>query len=210
MDEHLHISNHPLIQDRLTRLRDEKCNKMEFKVCLESILTLMFSDFTSDLEIEKKEIKTPVSAMTGAVLKKPPVIVPILRAALGMSQALENLLPEADTGHIGVYRDEETKRPVEYLVKLPPIKNRDIYLVDPMLATGHSALYALSLLEKAGADMDRVKFIGLIAAPEGIKALRSKWKTMPIHMASLDSHLNEKSYIVPGLGDAGDRLFGTL
>ncbi len=209
-DKHLHISNHPLIQDRLTRLRDKNCNKVEFKTCLESILTLMFSDFTSDLDIQEKEITTPVAMMKGKVLKTAPVIVPILRAALGMSQTLENLIPEADTGHIGVYRDEETKEPVEYLVKLPPIKDRDIYVIDPMLATGGSALYALSLLEKAGADMSRVKFVGLIAAPEGIETLRSKYKTMPIHMAALDSHLNEKAYIVPGLGDAGDRLFGTL
>lgn len=209
-DNNLHISNHPLIQDRLTRLRDKNCNKVEYKACLEFITAMLVTEITRDLELVNKNIETPVASMTGKVLKNPPVIVPILRAALGMSGTIEAMIPEAATGHIGVYRDEKTKNPVEYLVKLPPLEGRFIYLVDPMLATGGSALYAMSLLEKAGADMSKMKFVGLIASPEGIEKIREKWPDMPIHMAALDDHLNEKAYIVPGLGDAGDRLFGTL
>ncbi|MGE4314303.1 MAG: uracil phosphoribosyltransferase, partial [Pseudobdellovibrionaceae bacterium] len=142
-------------------------------------------------------------------LKKPPVIIPILRAALGMSGALEDVLQDASIGHIGVYRDEKTHLPVEYLVKLPDLKDRDIYLVDPMLATGHSAAYAMKILEQKGADMKRIKFMGLIAAPEGIQTFLDAYPNTPLYFASLDRQLNEKAYILPGLGDAGDRLLGT-
>ena len=205
----LYIVDHPLVLDCLTRLRDVNCDKRMFRACLHDISLLMTYEISSDLALKDAKMNTPLVEMTGQRLSKPPVIIPILRAVLGMTSGVEALIPSAATGHIGVYRDEDTKQPVEYLVKLPEVEDRDIYMVDPMLATGNSAVYAMSILEKHGCDPKRVKFMGLIAAPEGVETFSKAYPDTKLYFAALDSHLNEKAYIVPGLGDAGDRMFGT-
>lgn len=207
----LYVADHPLILHKLSHMRDERCEKVMFKTLLKEISLLMGYEITRHLELTKKKITTPLTEMDAPFLAdKEPVIIPILRAGLGMSEGLEELIPTARMGHIGVYRDEETKRPVEYLVKLPDISNSQIILVDPMLATGHSAKYALDLLIQNGADKNNICFLALVAAPEGVEVLSEAYPEVTIHVASLDSHLNEKAYIVPGLGDAGDRIFGTM
>lgn len=206
----LHILDHPLIQHKLTLMRDVGCNKVLFSELLQEISMLMGYELTKSLEMTTKEIETPVAPMESAVIKgKKPVIVPILRAGLGMSQGLEMLMPAARVGHIGLYRDEETKKPVEYLVKLPDPKGRIFILVDPMLATGHSAKYAIDVLVKNGVDANHIRFMALVAAPEGVRVLQESYPQVPVFAAALDERLNENAYIVPGLGDAGDRLFGT-
>lgn len=207
----LYVADHPLILHKLSHMRDERCEKVMFKTLLKEISLLMGYEITRHLELTKKKITTPLTEMDAPFLAdKEPVIIPILRAGLGMSEGLEELIPTARMGHIGVYRDEETKRPVEYLVKLPDISNSQIILVDPMLATGHSAKYALDLLIQHGADKNNISFLALVAAPEGVEVLSEAYPEVTIHVAALDSHLNEKAYIVPGLGDAGDRIFGTM
>lgn len=206
----LHIVDHPLIQHKLTLMRDVGCNKVLFSNLLHEISMLMGYELTQSLPMTTKEIETPVSPMEAPVIKgKKPVIVPILRAGLGMSQGLEMLMPAARVGHIGLYRDEETKMPVEYLVKLPDPKGRVFIMVDPMLATGHSAKYALDVLVKYGANPNQIRFMALVAAPEGMKVLQESYPQVPVYVAALDDKLNSHAYIVPGLGDAGDRLFGT-
>lgn len=206
----LHIVNHPLIQHKLTLMRDVGCNKVMFSHLLHEISMLMGYELTKSLPMTTKEIETPVAPMEAPVIKgKKPAIVPILRAGLGMSQGLEMLMPAARVGHIGLYRDEDTKRPVEYLVKLPEPKGRLFILVDPMLATGHSAKYALDVLVKYGADPEKIRFMALVAAPEGVRVLQDAYPQVPVYAAALDERLNDKAYIVPGLGDAGDRVFGT-
>jgi len=144
------------------------------------------------------------------IAEKSPAIVPILRAGLGMADGLLELMPEADEGQIGLYRDPETKQPVEYLVKLPPTQGRTVFLVDPMLATGNSAVKAVDILIDRGVDPTKIKFMTLLTSPEGVEVFNKKYAHIPIYTASLDEKLNEKAYILPGLGDAGDRLFGTL
>jgi uracil phosphoribosyltransferase len=157
-----------------------------------------------------QKIETPICGMDAPVLKnEPPVIVPILRAGLGMSAGLSQLMPEAQIGHIGLYRDAETKQPVEYLVRLPHLKGREVILVDPMLATGYSAAYAIGLLMRHGAAPANIRMMVLVAAPEGVRAVAKAWPDVKIFTAALDERLNENAYIVPGLGDAGDRMFGT-
>jgi len=139
-----------------------------------------------------------------------PVIVPILRAGMGMAVGMQELMPSARVGHIGLYRDEETHEPVEYLVKLPETEGKSFVLVDPMLATGHSARYALDVMVKKGVNPDRIRFMALVASPEGVAVLQEAYPDVPVYVAALDERLNDKAYIVPGLGDAGDRLFGTI
>jgi uracil phosphoribosyltransferase len=165
---------------------------------------------TAHLSMTTAKNTTPICEMDAPVLKgQPPVIVPILRAGLGMSVAFDHIMPEAPVGHIGLYRDPETKQPVEYLVRLPQLKNRDVILADPMLATGFSAAYAIGLLMRHGAAPANIRMMCLVAAPEGVEVVAKSWPDVAIFTAALDSHLNENAYIVPGLGDAGDRLFGT-
>ena len=167
-------------------------------------------ELTRPLPLTTREIETPIQKMQAPVIEgKKPVIVPILRAGLGMAEGLEALMPAARIGHIGLYRDHETKEPVEYLVKLPNPEGRLFILVDPMLATGNSAKYALDVLIRHGADPKQIRFMALVAAPEGVQVLLEAHPQVPIFVAALDSHLNENAYIVPGLGDAGDRMFGT-
>ena len=209
--KNLYVADHPLVQHKLSHMRDKNCEKAMFKALLKEIALLMGYEITHTLELTTKKVQTPLCEMDAPVLTdKAPVIIPILRAGLGMSEALEELIPTAHYGHIGMYRDEETKRPVEYLVKLPNLKGRSVILVDPMLATGYSAKCTLDILVREGADPKQIKFMALLAAPEGVKVLEEAYPDVRIYTAALDSHLNEKAYIVPGLGDAGDRMFGTF
>lgn len=204
------IVDHPLVRHKLTLMRDETCPKSEFKVLLKEIALLMGYELTRHLPLTEKQITTPLTQMSAPVLKLPlPAIVPVLRAGLGMAEGLEELMPMAAVGHIGLYRDEETHRPVEYLVKLPRPEGRFFILVDPMLATGHSAKYALDVMAQRGIDPADVKFMVLVAAPEGVQVLAEAYPQVEIYTAALDEKLNDKAYIVPGLGDAGDRLFST-
>ncbi len=207
----LHIMNHPLIQHKLTQMRKVSTPKHEFRQLLREIALLMGYEITRDLPLTKEKILTPLMEMEAPVIAGPnPAIVPILRAGLGMADGLLELIPEADEGHIGMYRDPRTHLPVEYLVKLPSPKGRVFFLVDPMLATGNSAVAAVDSLLKHGVDVSKIKFMALVAAPEGVRVFNQKYDKIPIYTAALDEKLNEKAYILPGLGDAGDRLFGTL
>lgn len=207
----LHIINHPLIQHKLTQMRKVNTPKQEFRQLLREIALLMGYEITRDLPLTKEIISTPLTSMEAPVIAgQNPVIVPILRAGLGMADGLLELIPEADEGHVGMYRDPITKQPVEYLVKLPSANGRIFFLVDPMLATGNSAVAAVDTLIKHGVEAAKIKFLSLVAAPEGIKVFNKKYAHIPVYTAALDEKLNEKAYIVPGLGDAGDRLFGTL
>lgn len=207
----LHIIDHPLIQHKLTQMRKVETKKHKFRQLLREISLLMGYEITRDLALKNEYISTPLTAMEAPILADPnPAIVPILRAGLGMADGLLELMPEADEGHIGMYRDPVTKTPVEYLVKLPHANGRIFFLVDPMLATGNSAVAAVDTLIKHGANPSKIKFMALVSAPEGVRVFNEKYANIPIYTASLDEKLNEKAYIIPGLGDAGDRLFGTL
>jgi uracil phosphoribosyltransferase len=207
----LHIMDHPLIQHKLTQMRKVNTPKHEFRQLLREIALLMGYEITRDLPLTNEKIITPLTEMEAPVIAGPnPAIIPILRAGLGMADGLLELIPEADEGHIGMYRDPDTHLPVEYLVKLPSAKGRAFFLVDPMLATGNSAVAAVDTLLKHGVDASQIKFMALVAAPEGVRVFNQKYAQIPIYTAALDERLNEKAYILPGLGDAGDRLFGTL
>lgn len=206
----LYVADHPLILHKLSLMRDVSCNKVMFKTLLKELSLLMGYELTRPLPITTREIKTPLQTMQAPVIDgKKPVIVPILRAGLGMAEGLEELMPAARIGHIGLYRDHETKQPVEYLIKLPNPEGRLFILVDPMLATGNSAKYALDVLVRHGANPKQIRFMALVAAPEGVQVLLDHYPDVPVFVAALDEKLNENAYIVPGLGDAGDRLFGT-
>ena len=206
----LHVINHPLIQHKLTHMRDIDTGTKDFRELLDEISTLMGYEITRDFPLEEVEIQTPIQKMKAyKIAGKKVAIVPILRAGLGMVAGMLNLLPVAKVGHIGLYRDEQTHLPVEYYCKLPPdIQDRIVILVDPMLATGGSASDAISLLKKRGC-VDNIRFMCLVAAPEGVAKLQKDHPDVDIYTASLDDCLNDAAYIVPGLGDAGDRLFGT-
>lgn len=208
--KNLYIVDHPLVLHKLSLMREKGCTKIAFRALLKEISMLMGYEVTANFPVTMQPVSTPLESMDAPFIAgKKPVIVPILRAGLGLSDGLEEIMPNARIGHIGLYRDEETQRPVEYLVKLPDMTNRHVVLVDPMLATGHSAKYALTLLEKNGADMDKVNFMVLVAAPEGVRVIEEAYPDIPVYVASLDRELNDKAYILPGLGDAGDRIFGT-
>jgi uracil phosphoribosyltransferase len=210
-DPHFHIIDHPIIQDRLVKMREESCRPEHFRHYMREIARILAVETTRNLPLKDVQIETPltqttVKRLTGAT----PLIVPILRAGLGISQGFEEILTHADTGHIGLVRDEETHRPKEYLVKQPPNLNRRIFICDPMLATGHSLLKTIEILKKYGAKVDYMVIVTLLGAPEGLAEVRKHHKNLPIYTAALDSHLNQHAYIVPGLGDAGDRMFGTV
>ncbi|MBQ5902269.1 MAG: uracil phosphoribosyltransferase [Clostridia bacterium] len=204
------IMDHPLIHHKLTVLRDEKTSSRDFRALVSEIAMLMCYEATRDLPLEETEVKTPVAvAKTKKLAGKKFAIVPILRAGLGMVDGMVNLVPSARVGHIGLYRDHETLMPVEYYCKLPTdIPNREVIVVDPMLATGGSAIDAISQIKKRGPK--NIKFMCIIAAPEGLKALCEAHPDVKIYVGALDEKLNDHGYIVPGLGDAGDRIFGTL
>ncbi len=210
--KNLFVVNHPLVQDRLSFIRQKETSFADFRRILREIAVLMSYEVTRDLPLTTKTIETPMTKMQAPVLANPePVIIPILRAGLGMSDGVKEVLTSAVFGHIGVYRDEETHRPVEYLVRLPKdIQKRDILLVDPMLATGYSAKHALDILARKGVKPEQIKFMVLVSAPEGVKVIEEAYPDIPIYTAALDDHLNENAFIVPGLGDAGDRICGTI
>jgi uracil phosphoribosyltransferase len=206
----LYVADHPLILHKMSLMRDVNCNKVMFKILLKELSLLMGYELTRTLPITTREIQTPLEKMQAPVIEgKKAVIVPILRAGLGMAEGLEELMPTARVGHIGLYRDHDTKLPVEYLVKLPNPEGRSFILVDPMLATGNSAKYAIDVLVKHGVKPQQIRFMALVAAPEGVKVLLDSYPQVPVFVAALDRELNSSSYILPGLGDAGDRLFGT-
>lgn len=207
----LFVVDHPLVQHKLTLMRSVDCSVQIFRDLLKEIAMLMGYEMTRDLPTEMKAITTPLAEMQAPVLSgKQLAIVPILRAGLGMADGLFDLVPFARIGHIGLYRDPATKQPVEYLVKLPSTEDRRFLVVDPMLATGHSAVHAVDVLIKRGASVENISFMALVAAPEGVKVFHEAHPEVQLYVAALDDHLNDKAYIVPGLGDAGDRLFGTL
>ena len=203
------VISHPLIQHKLSILRREDTSTKDFRELVNEIAMLMGYEVSRDLPLEEVEIQTPIIKTVQKQLSgKKLAIVPILRAGIGMVDGFLSLVPAAKVGHIGMYRDEETLEPVEYLVKLPEdIDQRQIFVMDPMLATGGSAILAVDSLKKRGAA--NIKFVCLVAAPEGVKKLQDAHPDIDIYTASLDERLNENGYIVPGLGDAGDRLFGT-
>jgi uracil phosphoribosyltransferase len=203
------VTNHPLIQHKLSILRDKNTASKDFRTLIGEIAMLMCYEATRDLQLEEVEVETPVAvAKVKQLAGKKLAIVPILRAGLGMVDGVLTLIPSARVGHIGLYRDPETLQPVEYYCKLPhDIEDRDVIVVDPMCATGGSAIDAISLIKKRGPK--NIKFMCTIAAPEGLKALSEAHPDVDIYCAALDDHLNEHGYIVPGLGDAGDRIFGT-
>ena len=203
------VLDHPLIQHKLSIIRGKNCGTREFRQCVNEIAELMVYEVSRDMPLEDVEVETPITkATTKRLAGKKVVVVPILRAGIGMVDGILELIPAAKVGHIGMYRDEETLQPHEYFVKMPDdLENREMIIVDPMLATGGSAIMAVDALKKRGAKS--IKFVCLVAAPEGVKAFREAHPDVDIYSASLDEYLNEDGYIVPGLGDAGDRLFGT-
>ncbi len=206
----LHIVDHPLITHKLSIMRSKKTGSKDFRELLNEIAMLMGYELTRDLPLRDVEIETPICKMTAkAIAGRKLAIVPILRAGLGMVDGLQRLVPVAKVGHIGLYRDPETHKPVEYYCKLPfDIEERLVILVDPMLATGGSAVDAITLIKARGCK--NIRFMCLVAAPEGVKAVQDAHPDVDIYTAALDEKLNDHAYIVPGLGDAGDRIFGTL
>ncbi|HEY8607951.1 MAG TPA: uracil phosphoribosyltransferase [Noviherbaspirillum sp.] len=206
----LSILNHPLIQHKLTHMRDKDTSTRTFRELLREITLLMGYEITRNLPLVNVRIETPLETIDAPVIAgKKLVVVPVLRAGIGMSDGLLELVPSARVGHIGVYRDPDTHRPVEYLVRLPEVAERVFILCDPMLATGNSAVHAVDVLKKRGVPDEHIIFVALVAAPEGVQVFQDAHPGVQVYVASLDSHLNEHAYIVPGLGDAGDRLFGT-
>ncbi len=206
----LHVINHPLITHKLSIMRDKNTGSKDFRQLLNEISMLMGYEITRDLPLEDLEIETPVTSMVAKqVSGRKLAIVPILRAGLGMVDGIQSLVPVAKVGHIGLYRDPDTHQPVEYYCKLPSdIQERLVILVDPMLATGGSAVDALTMLKAKGCK--NIRFMCLVAAPEGVAKVLKAHPDVDIYGAALDDHLNDHAYIVPGLGDAGDRIFGTL
>ena len=200
---------HPLIQHKITRLRDKNTGTAEFSSLVEEIAMLMGYEALKDLPLEEIEIETPIETCKSPVIAgKKLAIVPILRAGLGMVEGMLAMIPAAKVGHIGLFRDPETLEPVEYYCKLPAdCSNREVFVVDPMLATGGSCIAALQMLKDKG--VRHLRFMCIIAAPEGVKRLQEAHPDVDVYIGALDDHLNEHKYIVPGLGDAGDRIFGT-
>ena len=204
----LHASTHPLVLHKLAILRDKNTEPRKFRELVSEISALLTYEATADLETEAREVETPMGKASGRTTKDNIGLVPILRAGLGMVDGVWELLPDAQVWHIGLYRDEKTLQPVQYYNKLPTLPTVGICLVlDPMLATGGSATATVSLLKNWG--VQRIKYIGIIGAPEGIELLSKTHPDVPIYLGAVDNHLNEIGYIVPGLGDAGDRQFGT-
>ena len=205
-----HLVDHPLIQHKLTIMRDKDTSSKDFRTLLDEISMLMGYEITRDLPLEDVEVETPICTATfKRIAGKKLAIVPILRAGLGMVDGLQRLIPSARVGHIGLYRDPDTHMPVEYYCKMPQgIDERDVIVVDPMLATGGSASDAITMVKAKGANS--IKLMCLVAAPEGVAKVQADHPDVDIYCAALDEKLNDHAYIIPGLGDAGDRIFGTL
>ncbi|MDX2162553.1 MAG: uracil phosphoribosyltransferase [bacterium] len=212
MTTNLHVSSHPLIQHKLAVLRDQSTDFRSFRELMRELALLLIYEATQDLKLSPREVQTPMGAANGFKADETIGLVPILRAGLGMVEGALMMLPSVQVWHIGLYRDEKTLRPVTYYNRLPVNPTVDVFLIlDPMLATGGSAIAAVDLLkESAAPKISRIKYIGLIAAPEGVQALSTAHPDVPIHVAAVDEKLNEIGFIVPGLGDAGDRQFGTV
>lgn len=205
----VHVMDHPLIVHKITKLRDKDTPVKEFRELVNEIALLMGYEATRDLKLVDKEVETPITKMIGKEIAKPIAVVPILRAGLGMVDAIMNIVPSAKVGHIGLYRDHETAKPVEYYCKLPvDVDKREVIVVDPMLATGGSSVAAIDFIKQRGAK--DIRLMCIIAAPEGVECMQKAHPDVDIYCGALDEKLNEAKYIVPGLGDAGDRLFGTL
>ena len=209
MQDNIFILDHPLVQHKLTLLRDKETGSKEFRSLVSEISMLMCYEATRDLPLKEVEIETPVAiAKTKVISGRKLAFIPILRAGLGMVDGVLELVPAAKVGHIGIYRDPDSLKPVEYYEKLPhDIEERDVIVLDPMLATGGSAIDAISCIKKRTSK--NIKFMCIIAAPEGIKAMTAAHPDVKLYCAALDDKLNEHAYIIPGLGDAGDRIFGT-
>lgn len=206
----LFILDHPLIQHKLTHMRDKTTSTRTFRGLLREITLLMGYEVTRNLPLTTQRIETPLTPMDAPVIAgRKLAVVPILRAGLVMSEGLLELIPSARVGHIGLYRDDQ-HRPVEYYVRLPDARDRTFILCDPMIGTGFSAAHAVDVLKQRGATPGHILFLALVAAPEGVQVFCDRHPDVPMYVASLDDHLNENAYIVPGLGDAGDRLYGTL
>ncbi len=204
----LFVSNHPLVAHKLSKLRDQKTEPKKFRALIRELAGLLAYEATADLLTTPIEVATPLASIQAAELKEKIGLVPILRAGLGMVEGVWELIPNSEVWHIGLFRDEKTLKPVQYYNKLPLEPRVSVCLIlDPMLATGGSAVATVDILKNWG--VKKIKFVGLIGAPEGIKFLQDHHPDIPIHLAAVDDHLNEKGYIVPGLGDAGDRQFGT-
>ena len=205
----LFILDHPLIQHKLTHMRDKTTSTRTFRELLREITLLMGYEVTRNLPLTTRAIETPMTSMQAPVIAgKKLAIVPVLRAGIGMADGLQELIPSARVGHIGLYRDE-SHRPVEYLVRLPETDGRIFILCDPMIGTGNSAAHAVQVLKKRGVPAKDILFLALVASPEGVTVYQKAHADVPMFVAALDDHLDEHAYIVPGLGDAGDRLFGT-
>ena len=209
MEKNIFVMDHPLIQHKLTLLRDKNTGTREFRELVSEIATLECYEATRDLPLEEVQVETPMGiATTKVIAGRKLAFVPILRAGLGMVDGVLNLIPAAKVGHIGMYRDPETHMPVDYYCKLPAdLDKRDVFVLDPMLATGGSAIDAVSKIKEF--NPKRIKFMCIIAAPEGVKAFTEAHPDVPVYCAGLDECLNDHCYILPGLGDAGDRIFGT-
>jgi uracil phosphoribosyltransferase len=204
----VHVLEHPLIKHKLTVIRDKNTKTKEFRESVNEIAGLLTFEITRNLTLKEKIVETPVDTYKGSELAEEIVIIQILRAGLGMVEGIHNLIPTAKIGHIGLYRDEETLEAKEYYSKFPDtLKDSTILLVDPMLATGNSTVKAIEILKSKGAK--HIIFVGIVGSPEGVKRLREYDPNVMIYLAALDEKLNKNGYIVPGLGDAGDRLFGT-
>lgn len=210
MKDNIHVINHPLIQHKLTIIRSKETGTKDFRELVNEIARLLAYEVSREFPLEEVEIETPIQKTIQKQLAgKKVVIVPILRAGLGMVDGILDLIPAAKVGHVGMYRDEETMEPVEYFIKMPHgIDSREMLVVDPMLATGGSAIAAIDAIKKRGAQ--NIKFVCLVASPEGLDAISEAHPDVPVYTAAVDEKLNEDAYIIPGLGDAGDRLFGTI
>ncbi len=204
----LHVMNHPLITHKITKLRDINTNMKDFREIVEEIATLVFYEATRETSLSTVEVETPNGVFECGTSSVDFGIIPILRAGIGMVNGIHDMMPNAKVGHIGLYRDEETLEPVEYFCKLPAnVEELEIFLIDPMLATGGTAVDAIKMLKQKG--VTNIKFLCLISCPEGVARVQREHPDVDIYTASHDEKLNEKGYIIPGLGDAGDRLFGT-
>lgn len=207
--KNLYVLDHPLVQHKLSHMRDKTTSTRTFRQLLKELTLLMGYEITRDLPMTTQQIDTPLAPMDAPVIAgKKIAIVPVLRAGLGMAEGLMELIPSARQGHVGLYRGDD-HQPIEYYVRLPEVAGRLMIVCDPMLATGNSAVHAVKVLLDRGVPVESIRFLALVAAPEGVRVFETAHPLVPVYVAALDSHLNESAYIVPGLGDAGDRIFGT-